>query len=181
MNAKAIKWPQGRSNPAGTTRFWYAFQEDIESFPVLADTETGLTLESLVEYEGPIVMKPGKQFHELYCTVEEGELKTTLVGPRDGKGWENSCDISFPGSEAEFLGFLAASANRNLVIIVEEKNKKIRVLGDPNDPAALDTTELTSGKKIADGRVGALTFKASGATPSPIYKSSMASILTPAA
>lgn len=181
MNAKAIKWPQGRYNPAGTTRFWYAFQEDIESFPTLADPETAVSLESLIEYDAPIVMKTGKQFHELYCTVEEGELKAEMVGPRDGKGWSNSVDISFPGSTPEFLGFLAASANRNLVIIVEEKNKQIRVLGDLSDPASLDAAPLTSGKKIEDGRIGALTFKASAGTPPPIYKTQMTSILTPAA
>lgn len=180
MNAKAIQWPQGRFNPAGTKRVFYAFQEDILSFPTLADSETGLTFESLVEYDGPIVMKTGKQFFPLYCTVETGEIRSTIAGPRDGKGFENVVGISFPGSEAEFLGFVASSANRNLVFIVEEKNNKVRVLGDLTDPAFLDTSESNSGKAIADGRTTVLEFKASSATPPPIYKTALASILTPA-
>lgn len=181
MNSKAIQWPQGRYNPAGVKRVFYAFVEDILSFPTLADPETALTFESLAEYDGAIVMKPGKQFFPLYCTVETGEITSTLVGPRDGKGFENSVSISFPGSEAEFLGFKAASANRNIVFIVEEKNNKMRVLGSLDDPAFMDTDESTSGKAIADGRTSVLGFKASGATPAPIYTSPLASILTPAA
>lgn len=181
MNAAAVTWPQGRFNPAGLTRVLYAFVDDILSFPTLADPETATTYASLVEYEAAIVMKAGKQFNELYCTVEEGELKSTLVGPRDGKGYENMLEISFPGNEPLFLGFKAASANRNLVFIVLEKNKKVRVLGDLGDPAYMESDESTSGKKIADGRKSVLTFKASSATPCPIYKTALASLLAPAA
>lgn len=180
MNAKAIQWPQGRFNPAGVKRVFYAFQDDILSFPTLADPETALTFESLVEYDAAIVMKTGKQFFPLYCTVETGEIQSTIVGPRDGKGYENTLTISFPGNEAEFIGFKTASANRNLVLIVEEKNNKIRVLGDLNDPAFMDTDESTSGKAIADGRTSVISFKASSATPAPIYKMALTSILTPA-
>lgn len=179
MNAKDIKWPQGRYNPGGTVKVYYAFKEDIDSFPVLADPETATTFESLVEYDSPIVMKSGKQFFELYCTLETGEIKSTLVGNRDGKGFENTMEISFPGSEAEFLGFQAASANRELVFIVIEKNKKARVLGSLEDPATFDTNEASSGKTVADSRASVMTFKASGATAPPIYTSPLASILTP--
>lgn len=180
MNAKAITWPQGRYNPGGTTKVYYAFKEDILSFPELADPETATTFESLVEYANPIVLKTGKQFHELYCTLETGELRSTVVGPRDGKGFENFMEISFPGSEAEFLGFQAASLNRELVFVVMEKNKKVRVLGSLEDPATVDSSEGTTGKTVADARATVMTFKATGATVPPIYTSPLASILTPA-
>ena len=181
MNAKNIKWPQGVYNPGGTSGpTLYAFEEDIASFPELADPETATTFDSLVEVTEAIVMKTGKQFYELYCTLETGELKSTVVGPRDGKGFENSMEISFPGSKAEFLGFQAAAANRNLVFIVPEKNKTLRVLGSKADPAALDTAEGTSGKAISDARATVMTFKASGGTPPPIYTLPLASLLVPA-
>ncbi|MGY4385656.1 hypothetical protein ACVWYN_002702 [Pedobacter sp. UYP24] len=181
MNAVAVQWPQGRYNPAGLTKVFYAFVDDILSFPSLADPETATTFASLVEFANPIVMKAGKQFNELYCTVEEGELKSTLVGPRDGKGYENMLEISFPGNESLFLGFKAASANRNIVFAVAEKNKKVRILGSLEDPAYMESDESTSGKKIADGRKSVLTFKASSATPAPIYTTALASILAPGA
>lgn len=180
MNAKAILWPQGRYNPGGINQVYYGYQEDFLSFPVLADPETATTLESLVTYATAITMKATKQIFPLYCTVEEGEIKSTLVGPRDGKGYENMLEISFPGSEAEFLGFKASAANRQLIFFVKEKNGKVRVLGNLEDPAYLEADDSTSGKKIADGRTSKLTFKASGATPAPIYTTPLTSLLAPA-
>lgn len=181
MNAKAILWPQGRYNPGGINQVYYGFQEDFLSFPALADPETATTYESLVTYLTAITMKTGKQIFPLYCTVETGEIKSTMVGPRDGKGYENMLEISFPGSEEEFLGFKAASANRQLIFFVREKNGKMRVLGNIENPAYFENDESTSGKAIADGRSSKLTFKASGGTPSPIYKMPITSLLSPAA
>src|SRR3546814_622211 len=133
MDESEIAWPQGRYNPAGTKRLWYAFQEDVLTFPTLADSETGTTFDSLVTYDTAIVMKTGKQFFPLYHTVETGEIRSTMVGSRDGKGFENFVEISFPGNTTLFLGFLAATANRNIITIMEEKNNVIRVLGDLTD------------------------------------------------
>jgi len=181
MNATPITYPQGRFNPAGITRVLYAFVEDILSFPTLADSETATTFASLVEYDGPIVMKTGKQFHDMYCTLEEGEIKTSMVGPRDGKGFENTMETSFPGNDANFLGYKASLANRQVVFLVKEKNGIIRVLGSLEDPAYFETDDSTSGKKIADGRKSILTFKDSKSTPAPIYTEALTSLLAPAA
>jgi hypothetical protein len=183
MNSAAVTYPQGRYNPAGITKVWWALAADIATFPTL-DTpdDVGATFSSLVSYDEAIVMKTGKKFEELYCTLEEGELKSVFVGNRDGKGKENTLEISFPGNDAPFLGFEAFVANRpDLVFLVREKNAKVRVLGSPEDPAYLDTGDATSGKKIADGRKNVLTFKASGATAPPLYTLPVASLLVAAA
>jgi len=180
MNGESILYPSGRYNPAGTTKAYYAYVEDILSFPTLADSETATTHESLVNYTAAIVMKQGKQFHEYYGTLEESELKGTLVGPRDGKGWENTFEISHPGNDAKAVGFHAASANRPIVWLVKEKNAKLRVLGSLEDPSYLDAGDYTSGKKIADSRRTITTYKASGATPPPIYTLPIAALLAPA-
>jgi hypothetical protein len=183
MNATDIKYPQGRYNPSGVTRVLYAFTEDILTMPVMPDPETAATFPELIEMDTAIVMKPGKKFSELYCTLEEGELKSKQVGPRDGKGKENEMGISFPGNDALFLGFEAQCANRTLVFLVLEKNGKWRVFGSLEDPAYSNTSDYTSGKKIADGRATVMMFTSSGATAPPIYKpvEGVASLLVPAA
>ncbi|RYE00633.1 MAG: hypothetical protein EOP44_08240, partial [Sphingobacteriaceae bacterium] len=117
LNAKNITWPQGRLNPGGTgSTIYYAFREDIKEYPaaMTPDTETATSFAELVTIpvDDPFVMKDGKFFHELYSTIDEGEIKTTMVGPNDGKSFENTGEGSFPGSEAEFLGFIASFANR---------------------------------------------------------------------
>lgn len=174
LNAKNILYPQGKLNPGGIAGYiYYAFEEDILTFPaaLTPDTETAITFGELVTIPiaDPFVMKPGKYFHKLYCTIETGEVKSSMVGPVDSRSFVNSVTISHPGNEAEFLGFLAAGANRRLATIVPEQNGKIRVIAHPTFPAMFDTAEGSSGKKTEDGRVTELTIKASAGTPAPIY------------
>ena len=173
LNAKNIIYPQGKLNPGGIAGYiYYAFEEDIASYPeaILVDTETATTFDALVTIPlaDPFVMKAGKYFHKLYCTLETGEVKFSMVGVRDSKSFENSVEISFPGNEAEMLGFLAAGANRRLAVAVPEQNGKVRVIAHPNFPAQIDTAEGTSGKAVADGRATVITIKASSGTPAPI-------------
>jgi len=184
MNVKDIKWTPGRRNAAGTTRVLWALLDDIQSIAPLADPETAdIDFEDLIEMTSAIVMKTGKKFQELYCTLETGELKSKLQGPRDGKGRENTMEISFPGNEAAFLGFDAYTDNLPLVFLVLEKNGKWRLLGDLNNPAMKDDSDGTSGKAITDGRATKLVFKASQETAPPIYKPTggVASLLVAAA
>ena len=181
MNTQSVKYPLGKYNPAGITKVWWAWAEDFLSFPVLPDTETATDMETLAKYVAAAVMKAGKKLEELYCTIEEGEIKTEMDGPRDGKGFKNSLEISFPGNTALMLGFQAAAANRPLIFFVKEKNGVIRVLGTNEDPAYFDANASTSGKKISDGRASVMTFSNTAATPAPIYTLPMAALLTVAA
>lgn len=180
MNASAVTYPKGLYNPAGINDVYYAFVEDIATFPTLADPATATTFDSLVSFADAITMKTGKKFNPVYCTLETGQIKSTLVGPRDGKGFEKSLEISFPGNQAAMIGFRAYAAGRDLVFIVREKNGVLRVVGDLEDPAFLETDEEGSGQKISDGRKAILTFKANGATPAPIYVTAITALLVAA-
>jgi hypothetical protein len=181
MNTQSITHPTGKYNPAGMTKVYWCLASEIATFPVLDLPETvGADYSSLVTYDAAITMKSTKLFRELYCTVEEGEIKSTVVGSRDGKGKENSLEISFPGNDAAYLGFEAIALNEQFVFIVKEKNGVLRVLGSLEDPAYLDSGDATSGKKIADSRKNVLTFKGSGATAAPIYGVAITSLLTAA-
>ena len=169
MNAADIQYSQGAYNPAGTTRILWAFVEDVLSIPLLPTPATAVTFDELVEISTAIVMKAGKRMFDLYCTSEEGEIKSKLVGPRDGKGRENSFEFSYPGNDPLFLGWDAATDNNPIITLVLEKNGKWRLLGDLNDPAYKDDSDGTSGKKVSDGRATKVMLKAVGAIPPPIY------------
>ncbi|MNE43121.1 hypothetical protein D3C80_1372810 [compost metagenome] len=182
LTAKDILWPQGRLNPGGIGQhILYAFEEDILTWPtgLNPDTETATSYNDLVTIATPFIMKTGKQFFKLHCTLEEGEVKFTQVGPRDSKSFENSVEISFPGNEAEFLGFIAAAANRKIVALVPEMNGKTRIIGHQLFPAQIESVEGTSGKKVADGRSTKVVIKSAAGTPAPIYTAAIP--LTPAA
>lgn len=176
LNAKDIVYPQGRFNPGGLQgEVYYAFEEDIQSWPaalVNIDTETAVEFADLVTVPAadPFVLKATKSFKKLYVTLETGELKFSLIGPRDSKAFSNSMEISYPSNDAEILGFIASSANRRLVFLVKETNGRIKVLGTPGFPAQLETVEGTTGKLVEDGNVAVQTYLSKSAIPAPIYK-----------
>lgn len=180
MNSAAILYPKGQYNPGGISKIYYALKEDVATFPTLADPETATTLASLVEYDDAITMKTGKQFQPLYCTLETGELKVQMVGPRDGHGFESSGMGSFPGNTSDYLGLVAYGANTEMIFLVKEKNGKVRVVGDLDNPAEIDTVDNTSGVKISDARASKFTFKASSSTPAPVYTTDIADLLVAA-
>jgi hypothetical protein len=180
MNTAAILFAKGQYNPGGISRVWYCPIVDIATMPAPADPATATDMGSLATLASAITCATGKQFQEIYCTLETGQVKCQMVGQRDGKGFENSAELSFPGNTALLLGFEAYFANTPLIIIVKEKNGVLRVIGDLDNPAELDTADGQSGQKIADSRRTVLTFKASSSTPAPIYGETIDSLLTPA-
>lgn len=177
INAKSILFGQGKFNPGGTADYVsYAFVEDIDTWPAafaaMENTDIAVTFAELVviPIADPFVMKLGKYFHKLYCTQEEGEVKTSMIGVIDSMGWQNEGEGSFPDDDEDFLGFLAAGANRKVVAIFHEANGRDRVIGFPSYPARFSKVDGTSGKKVDDGRKTTYAFIAKGAVPAPIYK-----------
>src|SRR5690606_16742858 len=112
----------------------------------------------------------GKSVKKLYVTLETGEIRYSLIGPRDSKSFSNSIEISYPSNDGAILGFIASSANRRLVFIVVEQNGRAKVLGTPQFPAQLETAEGTSGKLIEDGNVVVQTYLSKSAIPAALYK-----------
>lgn len=177
INAKDILFGQGKFNPGGTADYIsYAFVEDILTWPAAFDametTDTATTFAELVTIPlaDPFVFKTGKCFFKLYCTQEEGEVKTSMIGVTDSMGWQNEGEGSFPDNDEDFLGFLAAGANRKMVAIYHEANGRDRVIGFPKYPARFSKVDSTSGKKVDDGRRTTYAFIAKGGVPAPIYK-----------
>src|SRR5690606_37916854 len=130
-------------------------------------TETAVEFEDLVTVpaDDPFIFKEGKSFKKLYVTLETGEIRYSLIGPRDSKSFSNSIEISYPSNDGAILGFIASSANRRLVFIVVEQNGRAKVLGTPQFPAQLETAEGTSGKLIEDGNVAVQTYLSKSPIP----------------
>lgn len=184
LNAKDILYPQGRFNPGGIQgEVYYAFEEDLESWPAALqniDTETATEFSDLttIPAADPFVFKEGKSFKKMYVTLETGEIKYSLIGPRDSKAFSNSIEVSYPSNDETITGFLASSANRRMVFIVKEQNGRAKVLGTPQFPAQLETVEATSGKLIEDGNVAVQTYLSKSPIPAPVYKAPI--LLAPA-
>ncbi|SDK35255.1 hypothetical protein SAMN05421823_102532 [Catalinimonas alkaloidigena] len=180
MELQDILWPNGSNNDAGLARMhYYCALDDIDTFPAIAATPASATSAAeLVTVADDFVFKSGKCFKEFYCTLEKGNMKSTLVGERDGKSAENTVTLFHPGNKDYLLGMIEYLKNTNLVVLVRELDGQIRIFGSEYLPANLDVAESDSGTKVADLKGITVTVKSIGRI-APIYTGAIP--LTPAA
>jgi hypothetical protein len=155
-------------NEAGlASKHYYARLDDILTFPVPPNNPA--TFAAKVTAVGNFVMKPGKAFKSFYCTLEKGELTSEMVGgARDGKSFQNLAAFYHPGSSPSLLGFMETIKNDDVVVLVKELNGQIRIIGQPDIPANLDSASGKTGMAVADEKGFTFTLK-SIAGIAPVY------------
>lgn len=154
-------------NDAGlASKHYYARVNDILTFPAVPDTPTSYA--DKVTVSDDFVMKTGKAFKSIYCTLEKGELKSEMQGGRDGKSFMNMADFYHPGTSPDLLGFMETIKNEDVVILVKEITGQVRIVGRADLPANLESATGTSGKAIADEKGFTFTVKSIGGI-APVY------------
>lgn len=178
MDTQDLTHLAGSDNTPGIQQtIYYAPLEDIASLPVPdkddSASATG-TFADLVTITSDIVMKAGKQFHSMYVTLEDGDLKHEGQGEMDSMSFKNSLEFAHPGSKPEILGFAQWVKNNNIVFLVPEVDGQVRLLGSRAYPAKLQSAPGGTGKKSADGKKTTFTFHSSRKGPAPIFKGKVA-------
>jgi hypothetical protein len=170
-----LKQTPGTRNMGGLlSKAYYVLQDDL-------DLTTPLTLSAsgALNFAGPILLKAGKDYIEIYATPEKNSLLDNSVGEVDGMSKENIYEFVFPGSRKDVDEFEAYALNTPALILVPDTSGNMRVLGmmalDPSttaitvDVAAhLIQANGTSGAARADLRGKTFQFKHS-APHAPLY------------
>jgi hypothetical protein len=179
-----ISFPDGSDNTPGISQnVYHAFVKDIAVLPKAMVTDPLQTmdyeLEHLVTVTDNIVMKPDKRFTKLYCTLEEGELKSTLQGLRDGKSFKQELSTYFPGSKEQFHGFVSLLKNSASIFVVPDLDGNKYIFGSACYPANLINFDWTTSKKSDERKGGMLQFDFNTARSLYFFKGNI--ILTDAA
>jgi hypothetical protein len=151
----------GGCNPGGIAqRVYFAYHEDVKTWPTKPDLETVTDLEDLALLTGDIAMNTGKRMWELYLTDETGEFKIEMVGEKDGKSFVEHLSLFHPGLTKKVIGFINSAKNANLVFIVEDGSGQLYLMGDAGTPATLAASPdgIGTGKATADRRGASLEF-----------------------
>ena len=152
-------YTSGQDNTGGLTQKWYyAYAEDILTWPTYSSKDSATTPAELMNYVGNFIMKSGKQFFEGYLTWNTGELKWDAQGPMDGKSSKHTFEASRPSADAAILAFIDLIKNANLVIICLDKDGNYRVIGSEFLSAKYDTDAGTTGKTGEDYKGDVITF-----------------------
>lgn len=165
-----ITYASGQDNTGGMTqKFYFAYAEDIATWPTYKDKATAATHDELMTYAGNFIMKTGKRFFEGYCTMDTGEVKWDAQGPIDGKSFKHTYELFRPSADAKALAFLDLAKNANLVIIARDKDANWRVVGSEFMSAKLESSAGTTGKSGEDSKGDTMTFISSLESPPKFY------------
>lgn len=158
-----INWQDGSDNTPGIAQnVYHAFMADIAVLPsaVVGDPlqSAAYELKDLVTVADNIIMKPGKRLTKLHCTLEEGELKSTIQGLREGKSFKQELSTYYPGSKPEFMGFVSLVKNSSSLFIVPDLDGNKYIFGSKCYPANLINFDWSTAKKSDERKGGMMTF-----------------------
>jgi hypothetical protein len=154
MDLEAIdKALENGSNMGGIAQYIYiAYHADILTWPTEPTAPANVT--ALGKLTGEVICKAGKRFFPMYLTDDTGEFKIESVGEVDGKSFVMKLSVFHPGLHDKILGFMNATKNENLAIIVVDNEGQQFLMGSPLRPAIYNGSPDNNGtgKATADRR-----------------------------
>lgn len=125
------------------------------------------------------IMTTGKQLFKIKAVLETGAVKTTMIGEKGRRLFQNEATLEVSGSNAELLGFLRFVKNQSLLFFVEEFGSgQIRQLGSKRLAAWVEGLEHAIEAAVEGKNSVTITIMDKQKWPAAIYKGALQ--LTPA-
>lgn len=140
----------GIDNAPGVVLVYAAEKADVLTWPTMPSTIT--TNSDSVQSSGNITFKTGKKFEKIEITAGVVTLEEkTSGGPR-----QNSSMTTLKGKRAgisaDALGWMKTNKNKELVVVVRDRNGLTRMLGDVNQGSFITEIDTKTGAKQGDER-----------------------------
>lgn len=159
------------NNMPGVQRLFFIPRKDVESINAVATNvptsygESVIIGSQLMEQKA-ITVKSGKEFAEIFCADELGELVYTPQGQHGSRSLKAELEIFHPGFKKQLLGYMSVAMNREYILVVGLSNGEWHLLGDIRRGTRMaDNSKATSGKAVTDGNGGELHFEYSCQAP----------------
>lgn len=142
------------------TEFLYGLKDDVVNWPekAAAALRTGLSAYVETVAGSNLVMASGKRLFRLQVKKGSAELKYALQGESGARSFRATLECNIPGFRASILGFLAATANKELVILAKTRSGEWHLLGNADEGVEYDTAEAMTGKAGTDPSGADVTF-----------------------
>jgi len=168
-NFEALLWEVGNNNDGGLSQtHYYALPSWFTNFPEVPSPNAAANITDLVTISENFVFHTDKFWLPVYCTLEKGKIESKQVGERDGKSYENTVNLFFPGSKVEGMGWMEQMKNTNFVMLIRELEGQVRVIGSKRLPAEILENSHSTGEKIADLKGFTYSVKSIGRI-APVY------------
>ena len=147
-----------------STRILYAPKAFVDKCVLPANTgELGKA--NTIE-DGNLTLIATKNFKGIDAQIDEGELKTSLVGNAGNKKAKTELELKIPRFSDVTLDFISRYKNVPMIFVVPDAQCTLWVIGTKINPAYVDSAEATTGKKSEDD--SGITLKI--ITNSKLYK-----------
>lgn len=167
-----------RSVGGMVTEIVFGLKDDVQIWPKKIAPALRSKLSDHIETAPgeELKMKSGKRMFKMAIKKNSGELKYAEQGESGSKSFKPTLEIYSSNLRAQLLGFMAATANQELVILAKTRNGDWHLLGDEYEGCEHESAEATSGKAGSDNHGAQITFFTETDAPT-IYKGDVDSLL----
>ena len=164
---------------AGLSQVYYSLHGDytsIEDPKDICGTVTASTFAELVDIPASPghIMASGKQIHELKFVTETGTIKSTMIGNKKNRLFQNELVVEVSGSDSTLLGFLRWIKNQDLIFnVVEFGSGNVRQLGSKRMPAWVEGIEHAIEAVLEGKNSVTITLMDKQKWPASIYKGAL--------
>ncbi len=134
------------------TEFLYGLKDDVQTWPAKKSHALFTGLEDYVKTEAGsnLVMKTGSRLFRLQVKKGSAELKYEMQGESGSHSLKATLECHIPGFLATVNGFIASTANQELVLLAKTRNGEWHLLGSEDEGVEVDSASATSGKTGTD-------------------------------
>jgi len=145
-------------------RAYYAYADDID-VPFPEPDPAAITLAASATVATPFTMKTGKKFWLLDADLESSDLVSESQGALNNLSASNKYTFRKSGTSKQLVGWLNANLNRSIVLIVEDNEGNMRLLGQKGLYAKVESFQENTGKAASEDKFIEFVVYAPGKLP----------------
>lgn len=165
----SLNWCNGKTTlPGIRQRVYFIKKSDILTWPKLPEIEGAKTMKELSSYVGNFVLAADKKWKSLDTLDAKSNIECDPQGDKPSRSYLNKGNLKHAGKDEEAAGFCRQANVDELVYLVQQRNKKFRVLG-----SEVFDTDTKPTQKSGEGYTGEsgtdIAVEATDVCPAPFY------------
>lgn len=166
---ESLEWCDGRTTlPGIRQRVYFIPKSEIVEWPKLPSIKEAKAMGELATYQGNFVLAADKKWRSLDALDAKSNVTSESQGEKPSRTSLNKSTLKHAGTDEESTGFARQANIDNLAYLVQQRNKKFRVIG--SDEFDADTKASQALGEGYTGEAGTtLEIEATDVCPAPFY------------
>lgn len=166
---ESLEWCDGRTTlPGIRQRVYFIPKSEIVKWPKLPSIKEAKSMGELATYQEDFVLAADKKWRSLDALDAKSNVTSESQGEKPSRTSLNKSTLKHAGTDEEATGFARQANIDNLVYLVQQRNKKFRVIG--SDEFDADTKASQALGEGYTGEAGTtLEIEATDVCPAPFY------------